>query len=169
MLDHELNKSSNSEDDDVFISNSVSPKSNNVIDYLEHVITSGQINVKNTTEKLQQDIIPTDHFYRCNSNTDINYDANNNSLEQQNEHKVLHFSLTNEKCAVNTAKQKYFKHYDMVRKVKIGSFVFFYKNRILSRRRLANIPVKVHTRATCLINSHILPYYELPQGLQDCL
>ncbi|XP_076393265.1 LOW QUALITY PROTEIN: unconventional myosin-XIX [Megachile rotundata] len=175
MLDHELSKSSNSEDDDVFISNSDSPKDNNVTDLSDRVIISEQeVDVENTEEKLQHDIILTEHkytlkeLYRCDSNTDINYDANNNSLEQ-NEHKVLHSSLINGKCAVNTAKQKYPKHYDMVHMVEIGSFRFFYKNRILSRRRLANIPVKVHTRPTCLTNSHILPHYELPQGLQDCL
>lgn len=145
ILDHELSKSSNSEDDDVFISNS--PESNNVTDHLDSVIISEQeVDVENT-EKLQRDIILTDHkyaledLYRCDSNTDINYDTNNNSLEQ-NEHKVLHFSLINGKC-VNSGTQKYSNHYDTVRRVEIESSTFFYKNGILSRRRLANVSIAI--------------------------
>ena len=189
MLDQELNKSSNSEDDDVFISSSVSPDSDDLIDHLNGVtINEPEDNNKNTTENLDEtpttkvsknesctleklhDIIAIDPFYRCSSNTDINCnDNNNNSLREHNEHTALDFPVTNRECIVNTYKQKYFMNSDTVRTVEIGSFVFFYKNRILSRRRLAKMPVKFHTRATCLINSHVVPYHELPQGLQDCL
>lgn len=72
-----------------------------------------------------------------------------------------------------------------------GGSILFYKNKILSRRRptkvnirieimkgyykikktviILQLPIKVHTRLTCLTNSHYLVHTELPQGLQDCL
>ncbi|XP_050453945.1 uncharacterized protein LOC126852803 [Cataglyphis hispanica] len=53
--------------------------------------------------------------------------------------------------------------------IRHGISTLFYKNGVLSRRRPARLPVKVHTRFTCLTNSHCLVHTELPQGLQDCL
>ncbi|CAL1679149.1 unnamed protein product [Lasius platythorax] len=53
--------------------------------------------------------------------------------------------------------------------IRHGTSTLFYKNGVLSRRRPARLPVRVHTRLTCLTNSHYLVHTELPQGLQDCL
>lgn len=53
--------------------------------------------------------------------------------------------------------------------IQYGNFTLFYKNRILSRRRPARLPIRIHTRLRCLANSHCLVHTELPQGLQDCL
>ncbi|XP_029178825.1 myosin-1-like isoform X2 [Nylanderia fulva] len=53
--------------------------------------------------------------------------------------------------------------------IRHDTITLFYKNGILSRRRPARLPVRVHTRLTCLTNSHYLVHTELPQGLQDCL
>ncbi|XP_067009297.2 unconventional myosin-XIX [Anabrus simplex] len=38
---------------------------------------------------------------------------------------------------------------------------------IVSRRPLAQVPVRFHIRTTCLPFSHMLPYSELPHGLED--
>ncbi|XP_018394214.1 PREDICTED: myosin ID heavy chain-like [Cyphomyrmex costatus] len=53
--------------------------------------------------------------------------------------------------------------------IQCGASMLFYKNGILSRRRPARLPIRVHTRLRCLPNSHYLVHTELPQGLQDCL
>ncbi|XP_072762397.1 uncharacterized protein [Anoplolepis gracilipes] len=53
--------------------------------------------------------------------------------------------------------------------IRYGTFTLFYKNGVLSRCRPARLPVRVHTRLTCLTNSHCLVHTELPLGLQDCL
>ncbi|KYQ51040.1 Myosin-1 [Trachymyrmex zeteki] len=53
--------------------------------------------------------------------------------------------------------------------IQCGTFMLFYKNGVLSRRRPARLPIRVHTRLRCLPNSHHLVHTELPQGLQDCL
>ncbi|XP_018378316.1 PREDICTED: myosin-1-like [Trachymyrmex cornetzi] len=53
--------------------------------------------------------------------------------------------------------------------IQCGTFKLFYKNGVLSRRRPARLPIRVHTRLRCLPNSHYLVHTELPQGLQDCL
>ncbi|RLU16963.1 hypothetical protein DMN91_011032 [Ooceraea biroi] len=50
-----------------------------------------------------------------------------------------------------------------------GGCTLFHKSGILSRRRPPRLPVKVHTRVTCLTNSHYSVHTELPQGLRDCL
>lgn len=55
MLDQELNKSSNSEDDDVFISSSVSPNNNDLVDHLNGVtINEPEDDTKNITENLDE-------------------------------------------------------------------------------------------------------------------
>ncbi|KAK1125701.1 hypothetical protein K0M31_005249 [Melipona bicolor] len=58
---------------------------------------------------------------------------------------------------------------DKVVAIEMDSSLLFYRNRILSRRWLAAIPIRMHTRTTCMTKSHVLPRSVLPQGLQDCL
>ncbi|XP_015115664.1 unconventional myosin-XIX [Diachasma alloeum] len=50
-----------------------------------------------------------------------------------------------------------------------GGTRLFYRDRVLSKRRLAEAPLRFHIKKTCLVNSHFLPRSELPRGLQDCL
>ncbi|XP_011307628.1 unconventional myosin-XIX [Fopius arisanus] len=50
-----------------------------------------------------------------------------------------------------------------------GHIRFFYKDRVLSKRRLAEVPLRFHFKKTGLINSCCLPRSEIPRGLQDCL
>lgn len=45
--------------------------------------------------------------------------------------------------------------------------VLFYGNGIVSKIRLAEIPIRFHIAKTCIKNSHLLPRSELPQGLLD--
>ncbi|XP_063975416.1 unconventional myosin-XIX-like [Diachasmimorpha longicaudata] len=50
-----------------------------------------------------------------------------------------------------------------------GDHRLFYRNRVLSKRRLAEVPLRFHIHKTCLVNSHFLPRHEIPRGLEDCL
>ncbi|XP_060815335.1 unconventional myosin-XIX-like isoform X3 [Bombus pascuorum] len=108
-------------------------------------------------------------FHMYNDMVDDNYNDNNNNLLKQR--LALHSSLMNIDSVKNINEKTYsmYCEKDKIVTIEIDSCLLFYKNRILSRRQLAAIPIRMHTRATCLINSHILPRSVLPQGLQDCL
>ncbi|XP_033197900.2 unconventional myosin-XIX [Bombus vancouverensis nearcticus] len=108
-------------------------------------------------------------FHMYNDMIDDNCNDNNNNLLKQR--LALHSSLMNIDSVKNINEKRYsmYCEKDKIVTIEIDSCLLFYKNRILSRRQLAAIPIRMHTRATCLINSHILPRSVLPQGLQDCL
>ncbi|XP_050579727.1 unconventional myosin-XIX-like isoform X2 [Bombus affinis] len=108
-------------------------------------------------------------FHMYNDMVDDNCNDNNNNLLKQR--LALHSSLMNIDSVKNINERRYsmYCEKDKIVTIEIDSCLLFYKNRILSRRQLAAIPIRMHTRATCLINSHILPRSVLPQGLQDCL
>ncbi|XP_048266476.1 unconventional myosin-Ie isoform X3 [Bombus terrestris] len=108
-------------------------------------------------------------FHMYNDMVDDNCNDNNNNLLKQR--LTLHSSLMNIDSVKNINERRYsmYCEKDKIVTIEIDSCLLFYKNRILSRRQLAAIPIRMHTRATCLINSHILPRSVLPQGLQDCL
>ncbi|XP_076671097.1 unconventional myosin-XIX isoform X4 [Andrena cerasifolii] len=99
-------------------------------------------------------------------------DKNNNSLRQCLWRAALKNSVTNAGLAENDGNQRYPVYYDKEKNlytIEMNSHTLFCKNGILSRRRLAAVPIRLHTHPTCLINSHVIPRSEQPQGLQDCL
>ncbi|XP_019883676.2 myosin ID heavy chain-like [Camponotus floridanus] len=127
-------------------------KTEYIIHWLENV--SKAMNIKNSGFLIskqssisynQLDIESQDARHIC---------SNNNRFHMENRHKN-NFEDCNKKEDVYV--------------IWNGTSTLFYKKGILSRRRLAKLPVRIHTRLTCLTNSHCLVHTELPQGLQDCL
>ncbi|XP_017876342.1 unconventional myosin-XIX-like [Ceratina calcarata] len=94
-------------------------------------------------------------------------DNNNNLLKQYLDIHVPSVDVT-DSADKNTSPVQYDTMTDLYT-VQTESCLLFYKKGVLNRRRLATLPIKVHTQATCLFNSHVIPRKELPQGLQDCL
>lgn len=95
-------------------------------------------------------------------------DSNNNLLEQHLDVNVPTINVTDYDAGERTLSV----HYDTKTNsytIQTGSCLLFYKTGVLSRRQLAPIPIKFHTRVTCLSNSHVMPWKVLPQGLQDIL
>ncbi|XP_076291695.1 unconventional myosin-XIX isoform X2 [Lasioglossum baleicum] len=70
---------------------------------------------------------------------------------------------------------KRFTSYDTgkdVNTIEMNDCILFHGDRIVSRRRLSEVPIQIHVRPTQssnLYSVHLLPCTELSQGLQDCL
>ncbi|XP_076243949.1 LOW QUALITY PROTEIN: unconventional myosin-XIX [Calliopsis andreniformis] len=212
ILGRKLKKLSNSDDDDVFITEPTSFQTNDLKGYPNSATKNEketdnfntEINMKkiNSGNKKENSIYFKNQLKNLDSKHDIQNnitkfveesnsdtfteskngkdfckytDDNNNPFKQYLGHITLNNSLTNTQPAENCDKQKCSIHYDEVSiffsRIMVLIFVhtLFYKNGILSRRRLAKVAIRIYTRRTCLINSHVIPRSELPQGLQDCL
>ncbi|KAL0127030.1 hypothetical protein PUN28_005397 [Cardiocondyla obscurior] len=104
----------------------------------------------------------------CNHNhlVDVNY-----SKEIQLRDTSHKFSYVNKFRTRNTYEKhsRYYNEKEDMYVIEHGTSTLFYKKGILSRRRPAKIPIRIHIRDRCLTNSHYLVHSELPQGLQDCL
>ncbi|XP_076635127.1 unconventional myosin-XIX isoform X1 [Colletes latitarsis] len=195
MLERKSEKSCNNEEsDDVFIIDSISLKNDSLTDAICVIESEKKINhedrfedvhvgnclIDNVTKSIKQ--IDPDNFSKCKdsidyckrkNNVNVNCaDDNNNSMMQHSGDTASNKFSINITLAVNNEKQARSIYNDTEKNVcivQLNSRIFFYKNGILSCRRLPMASIRIHTRATCLSNSHILPRYELPQGLQDCL
>ncbi|CAK9799279.1 Unconventional myosin-XIX [Anthophora quadrimaculata] len=163
ILDRESKKSNNSEEEDeVFLTNSLL-KNKEV--HHSYFATKSKKDVK--------DVNSIENSFETRSES-----KNNDTKMKQGVLKkhlgdiTLHISSTNTRYADNDDEKIWSIYYDAERNfytIRINSCTLFYKNGILSRRCLAAIPIRMHTRITCLTNSHIVPRSALPQGLQDCL
>ncbi|CAK9828447.1 Unconventional myosin-XIX [Anthophora retusa] len=163
ILDRGSRKSNNSEEEDEVFRTS-SPLKNKEVDH-SYFATKSKRDVKDVN--LIENSFET-HSESKNNDTKIKHGV----LKKHLDDITLHISSTNTRYADNDDEKIWSIRYDAERNfytIRINSCTFFYKNGILSRRRLAAIPIRMHTRATCLTNSHILPRSALPQGLQDCL
>ncbi|KAG7207440.1 hypothetical protein KM043_009083 [Ampulex compressa] len=143
------------------------------LDHLNH----SNIIAQNKQQTVNKNInnIPEITYTFCSSPEDddvfITFDKKNDRVANSY---TLYTELNNFKGDGDLTKNGYdhFVYYNKERSlytIRCDSFMFFYKNRILSRRDLAIGSIKFHTRLTCLANSHIIPYYERPHGLVDCL
>ncbi|XP_070157333.1 myosin ID heavy chain isoform X3 [Polyergus mexicanus] len=123
-----------------------------IIHWLENV--SKAMNIKNIGSTWKQLSIRHNQLTDIQSQDARSMRSNSNRLHMENRHE--------------NNLGDYNKKED-VRVIRYGISMLFYKNGVLSRRRPARLPVRVHTRLTCLTNSHCLVHTELPHGLQDCL
>ncbi|CAL7940478.1 unnamed protein product [Xylocopa violacea] len=129
-----------------------------------HDLRNGQERFENLKNQLKSNVTElkssSDYFSRPNIHISCNNNNNNNNLLKQH---YIGLRKNNDKnCSMHFDKKRVYT-------IQTESGLLFYKNGILSRRRLTVLLIRMHTRPTCLIKSHVLPHTELPQGLQDCL